>query len=370
MKNKHFSAITCFILAVIFASSIVFNASAGHIGDFYRDLYVTINCDACEPDEEREVTIQLFADGEPVEDGSRTLNKEIGFRTTFYDLPIFRGEKTPEEIEYDVRVNENGKWTILPVINKSFHKEEIAEWVSVNPEDLQAGHEYAFLTENWNYENNEQGKYVLLNEHVELSQTSPDALYRMIEGNKSYYYLEEEPAESDIWTLTNIAADDPDYALYPNTHVLTNREGKRLVLSQFDKEDWIDTIWRYSGKNGYNESEKSLNTNKLSFIPEPENRGRFRIAAATNYDGVMQDQFYVGVNHFYAIQAQTEPEYAAQFLAFEYVEKEALYMDRMDVEYNLCDAKNPNTIDMTSIYGAVAVVSLVGIIFVIRKNTR
>ena len=367
MRDKHFSIIAYFALTVLFVLFSAVNVNAGHIGDFYRDLTVTINCDSCEPDEEREVTIQLFADGEPVEDGERTLNKEIGYSTSYYDLAIFRGEKTPAEVEYDVRVNEGGKWKVLPVISKTYYKEEIADWVSVNPEDLVEGHEYVLLTENWNYEENGQGKYVLLNNHVELSQTQPGANYRTIAGNKAYYYLEEEPADGDIWTLTKIATDDPDYALYPDTYILTNREGKKLVLSQFDKGDWIDTIWRYSGKNGFNESEVSLNTNKLSFIPEPENRGRFRIAAATNFEGDMQQQQFVGVNHFYAIQAQTEADYAAQFLAFEYIEREAEFMSEMNVEYDLC-SKNPATIDMIPIYGLSAITALVSLGFVIKKN--
>ena len=122
MRNKHISKIACFVLALLFVFIQASNASAGHIGEFYRDLYVTINCDSCEPDEEREVTIQLFADGEPVADGARTLNKEIGFKTSYYDLPIFRGDKTPEEVEYDVRVNESGNWVVLPIISKSYRK--------------------------------------------------------------------------------------------------------------------------------------------------------------------------------------------------------------------------------------------------------
>ena len=368
MKNIKSSILISLTAIIIFALFPAINASAGHIGEFYRDLYVTINCDTCVPDEEHGVTIKLFADGEPVEDSERTLNKETGFYTSYSELSIFRGEKTPEEIVYDVRVKEGDQWVVLPEINKSYHKEEIAEWVSVNPEDLEDGHEYVFLTENWNYEQNGQGKYVLLDEHVNLSQTLPMVNYRLISGNKSYYFLDEEPAESDIWTLSKITTDDPDYALYPNTYILTNREGKKLVLSEFDKGDHIDTIWRYSGKNGYNEGENSLNTNKLSFIPEPENRGRFRIAAATNDAGELQTQQFVGVNHFYAIQAQTESNYAAQFLAFEYIEREASYMDEMNVEYDLCSAKNPATIDMMPIYGSVALISLAGVAFVIKKN--
>ena len=368
MKNKYFKKVIAIAFILISAFMVAPGASAGHISDFYRDLKVAINCGACEEDNEREITIKLFSDGNPVDGTERTLNNTTGYKVVYEDLEIFRGEKSPDEVQYDVRVKDGNSYKIMPELQSAYSEVSVAEWVQVSPQDLQDSHEYVFMTENWNHEENGQGKYVLMNGRLGLSQTTPYGNYRIINGKKSYYYLDEAPADSDIWTLNKITADDPDYALYPNTYVLTNRDGKKLVLSEFVKDGYSDVIWRYSGKNGYNESENSYNTNKISFMAEPSNRGRFRMAAANNNAGELLTTNYIGVNHFYQIQSQTEPSYAAQFLAFEYVEQKAYYVSEMDVEYNLCPPENPQTVDNVLVAIIGIIFGVTGIAIVYRKN--
>ena len=349
MKNLKYTP----IFAVLMSVFLCFNASAGHIGEFHQDLSVKINCDNCIVDNEREVTIQLFADDEPVDGATATLNKDSDYTTSFTDLDVFRGEKTPEEIVYDVRVEENGKYRKLDSINVVYVEQEINQWIQVSPEDMQEGHQYVLLTENWNYAENGYDKYALMNGHLELNSITPLTNFQIINGKKSYYSLDGEPRDDELWTFEKLSSTDPDYEGNENAWILTNNiDGKKLVLSSFDKGDYYDTIWRYSGKNGYNVDENSINTNKLSLLSVDDNRGRFRIAASLWEDDDELGPYYLGVNHFYQMQAQTEPDYAAQFLAFEHVVTTAQVATNLEIEYELCPNEtpvNPNTSDPSMI---------------------
>lgn len=75
--------------------------NANHIGDFYKDINVSLNCELCDPNEEPEVKFQLFADGEALEGKELVLNKNNEFKGVYEDLPVFK-EGTFEEINYEV----------------------------------------------------------------------------------------------------------------------------------------------------------------------------------------------------------------------------------------------------------------------------
>ena len=367
MKKKSLILFAITFLACFLGS----NSYAGRIGDFYQTISVDVNCDTCEDEnDEREITIQLFADNEPVPDTETILNKDTGFSVTFDDLAVFRGEKTPEEIVYEARVlEENGTYRTLRPRKITHETRTVDKWVSVSPENLQDGHNYALLTENWNYEQNGYDKYVLIKGDINLESTTVVADYELVDGNKSYYSLSTEPSASAIWAFTKLATDDPEYSLYSDSWVITNGTGKRLVLSDFAHEDRHDVIWRYSGKNGYNEVENSLNTNKVSLVPVSDNRGRFRIAAQLNWEGELLDPvYYLGINHFYQVQAQTEPDYSAQLLAFEHITKEVKVATSIYYEAELCPTDNPQTNDYTQYYTAAFIVGVLGVAFVIKKN--
>ena len=55
---------------------LLFPLNVRAVSDYYKDLIVNFNHDGCE---EKEVTIQIFADGEKVPDGEVVLNKDTGY---------------------------------------------------------------------------------------------------------------------------------------------------------------------------------------------------------------------------------------------------------------------------------------------------
>ena len=331
---------------IVISSSL--NASAG-IGEFKQTIRIEVNCDNCVNNPTRELKVQLYADGEVVPDTEVVLNAQTGFATSYEDLPVFRTENGPEEIEYQTGVSEDGgAYRILQPKSISYEKAAIDEWASVTPENLEDNHEYVFLTENWNYESNGQGKYILIRGDLELEQTTPEPDYKLIDGKKSYYSLTQEPSADAIWTLTKVSSDDPDYAKNPDAWLLTNAGGKRLVLSDFNNGSPNQIIWRYSGKNGYNQSENSYNTNKLSFVPINDNRSRFRLAGTLFYDDdPLEATYYFGINHFYQVQVQSEADYAAQFIAFEHTTRTVDAVKIITIEAELCASSNPSTGDLS-----------------------
>lgn len=367
------------LLAVIVAAIFSVNASAGHIGDFNHTIKINVDCSHCPTDANRKIKVRLYADGQPVPNTEVTLDNKTGFIATYDNMPVFRTEKGAEEIKYQAGVSEAGdNYRILNPKKVTHEKITVNKWLSVSPENLQDGHDYVFLTENWNYEENQQGKYVLMNGTVELEQATPQADYEIIDGKKSYYSLTTEPSANAIWKLAKITADDPDYGLYPNTWLFTNNQGKRLVLSDFNNGEPNEVIWRYSGKNGHSDVDNTENSNKITILPVSDNRGRFRMAATLSENGALVDPtYYVGVNHFYAIQPQTEIDYSAQFIAFEYVEsREVEIATTMTVDADLCPyiepatPGNPNTAADSYAGTAAAIVAslIVGSAVFIKKR--
>ena len=73
-----------------------FVVKANYIGDFTKDINISLNCEQCDPNYEPSVTFQLFADGEPLEDYVIELNKDNEYKHVFEDLPVFK-EDTDEE---------------------------------------------------------------------------------------------------------------------------------------------------------------------------------------------------------------------------------------------------------------------------------
>ena len=352
--------ISAAILSILLTATFCLNANAGHIGDFEQTIRIEVDCSNCDEDPDREIKVQLYADGEVVPDTEMTLNSETGFIASYEGLPVFRTDTGAAEIKYQAGVSEKGKdYRILSTKKVNYETYTVDKWVSVAPEDLQDGHSYVLATENWNYEYNGYGPYVLVKGKLDLEQTTPEVDYKIIDGKKSYYSLAEDPSEEAVWTLTKVTTDDPDYELYPNNWLFTNYYGKHIVLSNYHNDDPEAAFWRRSGKNGYSEDEGSYNINKLAIVPTSaeENRGRFRIAGTLAYDGVLSDVTqYVGINHFYQVQAQTVPEYAAQFIAFEHVAREVVVATDITIETDLCPMSNPSTNDFIPyIIGIIAV---------------
>ena len=87
---------------------------------------------------------------------------------------------------------------------------------------------------------------------------------------------------------------------------------------------------------------------------------------------------YVGIDHFYNVVAQTEPEYSAQFLAFEYIEEEVEVVYNMQVGTVLCEQakveeetkeENPNTGNgIITIVTVASIISMLAIITFTKKR--
>ena len=340
MKNKIIT-ILLMLLTMVLPSMV----SASSIGEFKESINIKVNLESCEEDYNPEVKFQLFADGEAVEGQEIVLDKNSEYKGVFEDLPVFK-EGTYEEIKYEVKFYENGEYRSLSPEEITYNKSKISKWVQVLPEDVQAGHQYALFTYNWNYETNGFGKLALVNGDMALEETTAEADYKIIDGKKSYFSLTQDPSENSLWTITNVPSSDTLYEGFENYWVLTNYQNKRLSLSGFDKGDWIDYVFRQTSKpDGFASSDYSWNTTKVELIPIENEAGHFMITSHNVINEQIRGTKYMGVDHFYMIKAQAEEEYAGHFLLFEYlddVEVEEAY--NVMVDKVLCKKEvNPET---------------------------
>ena len=345
MKKIFYLAILLMILPLI--------VSANAIGDFYKDINVSLNCELCDPNDEPEVKFQLFADGEALEGKELVLNKNNEFKGVYEDLPVFK-EGTFEEIKYEVKFFEDGEYRSLKPEEITYKKEKVSKWVQVMPEDIQPGHKYALFADNWNYEENGYGKFAIVNGLMQLEETNVVPDYKMIKGKKSFYSLTVNPETNSLWTITKVPSTDALYQGFEKYWVMTNFESKRLSLSGFDKGDWIDYVFRQTSKpDGWADADGSWNTTKVEFIPVEGEPGRFLITSHNIINDEVRGTKYMGVDHFYMIKAQAEEQYGGHFMLFEYLENE-----EVEQAYNiiiskvLCESesesqsqeeKNPNT---------------------------
>ncbi len=97
-----------FLVGIFFLTSVPVNA----VSDYYKDIIVTFNHNGCDQYANKEITIQLFADGQKVEGKEVKLNQSTGYTYTYEDLKIF-DDHSPVEIKYDVKILENGKYRMI-----------------------------------------------------------------------------------------------------------------------------------------------------------------------------------------------------------------------------------------------------------------
>lgn len=340
------------LITLLFFPSIVL---ANEIGDFYRDINISVNCSQCDPSEEPEVTFQLFADDEEVEGQKLVLNKENEYKGTFEHLRVFK-EGSFKEINYEVKFLEDGEYRSLKPEEITYNKEKVSKWVQVLPEDIQPGHKYALFTDNWNYEANGGPKWVFITNTMGLEAATADSDYKIINGKKSYYSLTTEPNPDWLWTITKVPSTDLLYEGFENYWVLTNVDSKRLSLSGFDKGTWIDYVFRQTGKpDGWSNVDGSWNTTKVEFLPVADEIGRFVISSHNIINDEVRGTKYLGVDHFLGIKVQTEYDYGARVMAFEYLENENVEMAyNIQINMVLCETEetqqeeqeqqeNPNT---------------------------
>ena len=303
--------------------------------DGYKHISVKFNCDDCDPLKDKSVTVQLFADGVAT-NRKKTLNKSTGYEYMFKNLPIFK-EDEMTEIKYEVKVLNNDSYQAIPRSTTKNNKTTIKKWVQVLPENIQAGHTYVLVTDNWNYQNNGFSRRVFLRGDVTAKGAKYGLEYNVINGKKSYYVLTEDPVENTSWTVSNVPSDDANYETFSTYLMFTNEEGKKLTLTGYDRGSSINFIYKHSGKDGYIEDENAQYTNKVKLYPIEGTKGRFRIGTTNLYEEPNNMTQYVSLDFNNQYRATSEIDNAAQFMAFEYVDVEVDNVREVVISSVLCE---------------------------------
>ncbi len=303
--------------------------------DGYKHISVKFNCDDCDPLKDKPVTVQLFADGVAT-NRKKTLNKSTGYEYMFKNLPIFK-EDEMTEVKYDVKVLNDDTYTAIPRSTTTNNKTTIKKWVQVLPENIEAGHTYVLVTDNWNYQNNNFSRKVFLRGDVTAKGAQYDLDYNVINGKKSYYSLVEDPVENTAWTVSAVPSDDPNYETFRTYLMFTNEEGKRLVLTGYDRDSSINFMYKASSKDGFIEDENAEYTNKVKLYPIEGTKGRFRIGTMNLFEEPNNMTQYVSLDFNNQYRATSEIDNAAQFMAFEYVDVEVSNVREVVITSQLCE---------------------------------
>ena len=328
MKIVKYICFTIF-LALILLIPVTVHASS----DYYKDIVVHFS--ECEGESNGEVTIQLFADGKKVEGEEFVLNRNNGYSHTFEHLQVFMPE-SPNEIRYEVKYLEDGVYKLISPKNYTYETKTIDKWVQILPEDIKPGHTYVITTDNWNYENNGFSKIIYLRGDITAKGAQVVPEYNIIDGKQSYYVLDGEPIENTKWTVSSVPTDDPDYNTFKDYLVFTNEGGKKLTLTGYNNSGNINFIFKYSSKNGYVESEDAMYTNKVTLTYVPGSKGRFYIGTKNLYPEPNNKMQYITLSGQNQYQAGSVMERAAQFKAFEHVNKEVKTGEIELLEESLC----------------------------------
>lgn len=269
-------------LSLIFIFVLFMYLPVNAASDYYKDITISFNSNGCPGEAGKSITIQLFKDGE-IEGDPVVLNQSNNYTHTYQDLFIF-GPETPDEIKYDVKVLENGKYRLLSPKHQTYKKEHIQKWVQVPYEYIKDGHTYVITTDNWNYESNGFSKIIYLRGDITAKGAQVLPEYNIINGMKSFYVIDGEPIDNTKWTATKSNN---------NTWIFTNEsEGKYLTLTGYLRDSGINYIFKRSGKTGLvNDTE--YNSNKMQLTYVEGSKGRFYIGTHTNFPDVDNNMQYI-----------------------------------------------------------------------------
>ena len=319
-----------FILLFIICYVLPVHASS----DYWKDIKV--NFKKCTTGSNENVTIQLFVDGTKQGDPIN-LTAANNYSHTFEHLRIFKPE-SPVEYKYEVKIFKDGKYSLISPKNYSYEKTHIDKWVQIVPENIKPGHTYVITTDNWNYENNGFSKTIYLRGDITAKGAPVMAEYNIIDGFPSYYYIDGEPIENTKWTVSSVDRNDPNYNDFKDYLVFTNESGeKRLTLTGYRNNDNVNFIFRHTSKSGFVESENSWNSNKVTLSYVPGSKGRFYIGTHNVWpDGNNNEMQYLTLSGQNQYQAGANIANAAQFKAYEHIEKDVVTGVVEKIEESLC----------------------------------
>jgi hypothetical protein len=315
--------------------------------------------------------IQLFADGKKVEDEERRLNSETGFYSVFDNLPVFYDESI-QEIKYDVRAYIGGKYYPLPEQSFSNQTETVAKWMQITPEDITPGKTYLITTENLNYENNGFSHYVYMRGDVTAKGAAVETEYNQIDGKKTYYTIDGEPLENSRWVVTRVPEDDPNYNEFKDYYVFTNEEGKRLVLTGYNRNDGVNFQFKASSKDGFIESENANYTNKVQLIPVANSKSTFIIGSRNLVAEPYNEMQYIALSSQNQYQPTSDQNQATQFMIYEYIEKEISVATSTIVHTSLCEILDlPNIINPNTGYKILIIIGIAAFVgFIIYERYK
>ena len=338
----------CLLLLSVFVFGISFSVYADADDSHYKDITISFNNNACPEEKGKDITIQLFKNGE-IEGELVVLNQTNNYTYTYENLAIF-DSKTSDEIKYDVKVYENGTYRLLDPKHQSYDTTHINKWVQVLPENIKEGHTYVFTTNNWNYESNGFSKVIYLRGDITAKGAKVVPEYNIIDSMKSYYSIDGEPIDNTRWTASKVPVDDPEYDSYKDYFMFTKEtEGKKLTLTAYIREDGVPNwIFKRSGKTGWvNEAE--LNTNKVSLTPVSSSKGGFYIGTYSLLDEPYNIPQYLTLGDQNQYQAGSNIDEATEFKAFEYIDKEVQVGESITIEESMCPTDEV-VIDKNSTY--------------------
>ena len=318
--------------------------------NYKKKISINLDCQGCEDKMDKGVTLQLFVDGKKVEDGEVTLNSKDGFSYTFDDLPFFY-DGTLNEIKYEIKALLNGKYYPISDSNINNKQETIHKWVQVFPQDIKEGQTYVLAAENKSFESNGLSRYVYLVGDITSKASNVLYEYNVIDGKKTFYIIDTDYEENTLWTVSKVPNTDPNYEEFKDYLMFTNEsEDKKLTLTGYNNNGNVNYIYKRSSKIGYNDSEDSWNTNKVKILPIDGFDGRFNIGTHNVWDddslNMMQ---YISLNNQLQFGADADIGNAAEFMIFEYVEKDVISVSQINLKTSLCEIlkldnlPNPNT---------------------------
>ena len=304
--------------------------------EYQRKITVKVNCSGCEYRKDNGILLQLFADGQKVEDESIKLDSKTGFTHTFDNLPVFQDDSF-QEINYEVKGYINGKY--YPILKKdiSHQKKKVHKWIQVFPEDIKDGQTYILTTDNLNYAANGFSKIIYLRGDITAKGAAVIPEYNIIDNKKSYYVLDGEPVENSKWVVSKVPSTDPDYNEFKDYLMFTNEGGKNLTLTGYNGSSGINFIFKYSGKNGYIDSEDAMYTNKVLITSTKDAKGTFVIGTKNLFPEPNNMMQYLTLNGNNQFQAGTDIDNATKFKAFGLVDKEIVLESEILMSPSLCE---------------------------------
>ncbi|MBR0153511.1 MAG: leucine-rich repeat protein, partial [Lachnospiraceae bacterium] len=289
----------------------------------YTQIRVTKEwADGAEEHEADTVTVQLLADGEPVEGKTGELSAETDWQYEFTRLPKYKGEgEERTEIVYSVEeAHVDGYFTEYLAGGKLITQK--THWVQVDPAELEDGGVYAITSNYWIDDTYDDVLYFPGVEQlgwkngVIREQSVTDT-----EGNEYDTVLKTPLAASDAFTAQKVTDEDG------TEHWILANGGRALTLVGHNNWNWWGEIHEYSfrmsDQNGWNGQENNNYNNLLTITPDGEGTATIHSMQYWGYGGDQADpEQYMFLNGDGTVGATDHEEWSGHYRFFKQVTEE------------------------------------------------